>query len=591
MNPDPDEEPLRPGLRLDRRHARRLLAFARPHLGLFVLSFLVLAALFGLDLLGPWLVRRLIDGPLRAALAGRPPEGLALLGGAFVLTAALKFAGNIQEIRLTTLAGQRVVLDLRAALFRHVLHLSPDYFDRTAVGRLVTRISSDCENLSELFTTGLVVTLVDLLKIAGFFGACLWISPRLTLLLLAASPVLIGVTVLFQRRAKAAYRDVRTRISTQTAWFAEAMQGVRITRLFGREDFVQARFDELNRSTRDGWLRTILLFGLFFSFVDFGTGTVQAGILWTAGPEIAGRHLDWGAFMQFWLYFGYMLGPIRELGEKYNIMQSAFASAEKIFQVLDERPSLPEKPGARKPPPDRADVRFEGVDFAYRPGRPVLSGIDFAAPDGSLTAIVGPTGAGKTTLIQLLARFRDPTAGRILVGGVDLRDLDLRAHRSRIGIVLQDVFLFAADILENVRLFDPAISEERVVRALETVQALDLVERAGGLHAKVGERGATFSQGERQLLAFARALCRDPQILVLDEATANIDTETERRIQQAMAAVVRGRTTFVIAHRLSTVRHADRILVIDGGRIVERGSHDELLARGGLYAKLARTLG
>ncbi|MFQ5503822.1 MAG: ABC transporter ATP-binding protein [Planctomycetota bacterium] len=586
-----EEEEFELGLRLDREHARRLWAFLRPHLRLFVWTFLLLLFLFGLELAGPWIVRLVIDGPVTRMLEGGGSINLNTLAPYLLSFAGMMlclWGGQFGQLLLAATAGQRVVRDLRVTLFRHVSFLSPDYFDRTATGRLVTRISSDCENLSELFTTGVVATLIDLLKLLGLFLALLWVSPSLTLVVVLASPVLVAATWLFQRKARRAYRQVRGRTSRLTSWFAEAMQGMRITRLFGREQKVSQRYAELNRDTRASWITTIIMFGLFFSIVDFGTGGTQAGLLAKAGFEIKAGQLSYGAFAQFWLYFELMLGPIRELGEKYNVIQSAFASAERIFHILDEVPSLPVKESAQAPV--EGGIRFDNVDFSYEPDVPVLRGIDFELRPGGGVAIVGPTGAGKTTLIQLLARFRDPDAGRVSVGGLDLRDLDLQAHRRRVGIVLQDVFLFASDILENVRLWDPSISRERVVSALEAVQALDLVERAGGLEAEVEERGATFSQGERQLLAFARALVHDPEILVLDEATANIDTPTERKIQQAMEVVMRGRTTLVIAHRLSTIQSADLILVMDRGRIVERGSHADLIDRGGLYTRLAQAI-
>jgi ATP-binding cassette subfamily B multidrug efflux pump len=582
---------------LDREHSRRLWGFLRPHLGVFVRALLLLLAILGLDLLGPWIVREVIDGPvtqLRAAGTSDLASALELLWPwllGFVLLIAALFATHYGYLVLTTVGGQRVVRDLRSALFAHVLRMSPDYFDRTRTGRLVTRIGSDCESLSELFTTGVVATIHDILKLILLLIALFWINVHLALWVLAWSPVLFAATWIFQSKARTQYRKLRGDISRQTAWFAEAMQGMRVTRVFRREDLVQERYDELNRKTLRGWLLTVVMFGLFFAIVDFGITGTRSTLLWPVSSEVPQGALTYGEFFQFWIYLGMITDPIRSLGEKYNIILSAFASAERIFHVLDEKSSLEVKEDPLPAREGELDVKFENVSFGYKEGQRVLREVDFHVEAGEHVAVVGPTGAGKSTLIQLLARFRDPVEGRILVGGQDLRDLDLQAHRERIGIVLQDVFLFASNIFENIRLWDPEISEERVAHILEQVQARPLVERAGGLAAKVEERGATLSQGERQLLAFARALAHDPRILVLDEATANIDSQTEQRIQEAMHVLMRGRTTFVIAHRLSTIREADRILVLEHGRLVEQGRHEELLRRGGLYAELASAFG
>ncbi|MCA8972016.1 MAG: ABC transporter ATP-binding protein [Planctomycetes bacterium] len=578
--------------RPSRREWSRLAEFVSGSWRLFGASLAILTVLFGIDILGPWVLKHFIDGPLQVSMRGGVVETSTWTWwiGIYVSILAMSFVLNMLQIVIVTKAGQSVVRNLRIALFSHLLFMSPDYFERTQTGRLVTRISSDCENLSELFTTGVVSTLVDICKIIGLLVACFIVSPSLAVVLLFAAPLLVLLAMLFYDRARRAYRAVRGTVSRLTGWFAEATTGVRVTRIFGREDLVFSRYAALNARTRKNWVRTILLFGFFFGFLELGSGSTQAILLWPASDRIPDGRLTYGEFFQFWSYFALMVGPIRELGEKYNVIQSAFASAERIFGILDQTSTIPEAESPIAIAPGACSIKFEHVDFSYVEGTPVLRDMDFEVEAGSTVAIVGSTGAGKTTLIQLLARFRDANSGRVLVSDQDVRDLDLRKHRRRIGIVLQDVFLFASDILENVRLGDPAISEERVVRALEAVQATELVERAGGIRAKVEERGATLSQGERQLLAFARALVHDPQILILDEATANVDTPTERKIQTAMERVMRGRTTLVIAHRLSTVRHADRILVLERGRLIESGTHDQLLEQGGRYAELAAGL-
>lgn len=590
---DEEEEEERDlGIKLDREHLLRLWGFIRPHIRLFIYAFFVLMILFALDLAGPYIVRRVIDGPVESARSTGALDFAQLLPYLLAYPAIMLgvLLATLAHMLLTSLAGQRVVCDLRVQLYSHILHLSPEYFDRVKTGRLVTRIGSDCENLSELFTTGVVSTLADLLKVMGLFVVMFIVSPALTIVVLLASPVLIVGTLVFQKKARNAYRSVRGNISKQTGWFAEAIQGLQVTRLFGQEKRIDARYQELNKRSRRGWILTITLFTLYFSIIDLGSNGTQAALLYQGGINIGERGLSYGAFIQFWIYFGMILSPIRSLGEKYNIIQSALASAERIFHILDEVPALPEKKDAILPLRGPQTISFENVNFSYPEGLPVLKNLSFEIPQGSHVAVVGPTGAGKTTLIQLLSRFRDPSSGRILVGGKDLRDLDLRAHRRRIGIVLQDVFLFASNILENIRLWDDSIPLERVARAIEAVQAGDLVERAGGIEAIVEERGATLSQGERQLLAFARALVHDPDILILDEATASIDSQTELKIQEAMQVLMEGRTTLVIAHRLSTIRDADNILVLDHGELVESGRHEELLQQGGLYARLIHAL-
>ena len=585
------EEPLQKTL--DWALVSRLWPFLRPYARSLVLTLLLLGALFVVELAGTFLLRFTFDGPIADAIAGRtvPPGEIWLIGGGYGVYVLL-FAGLGYAYAIATAwTGQRVIRDVRTALFAHLMRLSPRFFDKNPAGKLVTRVTSDVENLNELISTGLLQTLFDLVKIVGILGFLFWIDWRLAAFTVLVTPLVAVISLFFRRYARDSYRKVRGRLARQNAFTGEMIGGMRTTRVFGQEDAVTAHYRELNRDTQQSWLLTVFHFSLFFSVMDVVIRLAQAGILWLGASRIAGDTLTAGVFVQFWMLFNKLSDPIRELGEKYNVLQSAFSSTERIFQILDDRSLLAERSDARTSAPGPARVRFEHVGFAYVAGYPVLQDASFTLEPGQCFAIVGPTGAGKSTLLGLLSRLMDPEQGRVLLDEVDLRDLTLASLRRRIAVVQQDVFLFTGTVLDNVRLFDPAIEEQRVEAALRTVGAWEFVQRLpGGLRAQVEERGATFSQGERQLLAFARALAHDPDILVLDEATANIDSQSEARIQEALRVVLQGRTSLVVAHRLSTVRNADRILVLQAGRIVEAGRHAELLAQNGLYARMLRRL-
>lgn len=586
------------GKAYDARLIKRLIPYARPYLRLVLggVFFMLLAA--ACELITPLIVRDSINGPFTILGNEAAPQAekdaawtqLAWYAFAFLGLIAVQFAARFGDGYLFQILGNKAVLDLRQQTYTHIQQQPLRFFDRNPVGRLVTRVTSDVEAIGEVFASGFVQLVGDAIIIVGALTLMFMLSWQLALIVVLAIPVMGFLTWLFRGRARSAFRDMRVKLASVNSFLNETIQGWRVTRIFGTEKRMEKRFDDLSSDYREATYRTVFNFSIFFPVVELaGTATVAVVVWWGTSSIFAGN-LDFGTFFAFFLYTPMLFRPIREMSEKYNVLQSAMAAAERIFKVMDTKNEVAD-PASPKAPVIIGEIEFRDVWFTYDAGKPepdwVLKGVSFKVPAGSSLALVGATGSGKTTIISLLMRFYDVQKGSILVDGVDIREMTRDHLRDAFSLVLQDVFLFAGSVLDNVRLGDQSITREQVEQACKVVHADTFIRGLqGGYDGMVAERGATFSAGQRQLIAFARALAFDPKVLVLDEATSNIDSETEGLIQDALHQLMQRRTAVVVAHRLSTITDSDNILVLHKGEVVEQGSHAQLLAQNGRYAKL-----
>jgi ATP-binding cassette subfamily B multidrug efflux pump len=571
------------GKTYDLQVARRLLRYLKPYLRLLVPALLLTLVLNLLGVLQPKFTQYAIDW----YILPRKTDGLILLVGLFTGVQLLRLIFSYFQAVFLNTVGQYVMFDIRRELYDKLQHQEIAYYDRNPVGRIMTRLTTDVDALNELFTQGVTDLLGDLVMIIAIVGVMIWMDVRLTLVTLLTVPMLFAATTWFRKGARRGYDMVRTRIARINAFLQEHFAGAQTVQIFNAENKSLSRFHEINADYRKANIDTIFFYAVFFPLVDFIGAVGIALIIWYGGYRVMQHALTLGALVAFIQYSGFLFQPIRDISDKYNVLQAAVVASHRIFKTLDlpvaiTSPAKPLKTGRAK-----GYIEFQNVWFAYKDEDWVLKNVSFSVNPGQSIALVGHTGSGKTTITNLLMRFYDIQRGRILLDGIDLRDWDLASLRQNFAVVLQDVFLFSGTVEGNIRLGRDEIPESRVIWAAREVHADRFIERLpGNYKAEVKERGAGLSVGQKQLISFARALAFDPALLILDEATSSIDTETEQLIQQAIERVMRDRTSIIVAHRLSTIQRADQIMVLHHGEIREQGSHQELLAQRGLYWKL-----
>ncbi|MCK9295477.1 MAG: ABC transporter ATP-binding protein/permease [Desulfobulbaceae bacterium] len=566
---------------------RRIIAYSRPHWGKVAGAIILSMIVIGASLALPYMVRLGIDRfVVNTSLESSVRiSGIGRLAALFIGVILAGFAANFYQVFILEWTGQTIMHQMRQQLFGHMLGLDLAFFNNNPSGKLVTRLTNDIQNMHEMFTSVIVTLFNDFFQLAGIMAILFWMNWRLALILSLLLPLIVASIGWFSRLARDAFRAIRTQLARINAFLQESLSGISIIQLFLRENDTHKKFVELSKAYLDQNLYQIRIFGIFMPAVEVFSALATGCIIWYGGGEVIRKHMTLGELVAFLSYMRLFFQPVRELSQKYSIVQSAMASAERIFQLLDTRGTLP-SPAEDRQPDIRGAVDFRQVRFGYEAGQPILHDLSFTIAPGQTLAIVGATGSGKSTIVNLLERFYDPDGGAILVDGRDVRSFNTRWLRQQIGLVMQDVFIVPGTIKDNI-LLDRDMDDEKLQDIIERAQLSTLIRRLPqGLATIIGEGGMDLSAGQKQLLAFARVLARDPRILILDEATSSVDSETEMLIDRAIDSTLANRTSIVIAHRLSTIKRAGHILVMELGRIVEEGSHDNLMAKGGIYRRL-----